>query len=132
MRLKPTVALYSLALDVLSDMNGVCVRLENIHFSTDKRSIHKESDELLEKCRDFKDEFAETIMGESGFKIHPFSLECNMGEGWENLSELISSLMSRLLGVMKLLESHGSVAAKTVVEDFYKTLSKYRYLATFR
>ena len=117
-------------LEYIRVVEGVRVRLKEIHWSTKSSTIHQLTDGLTAMIMSFEDEITEAFMGVCGFKVKVGQIVPIIPEASEH-DDIIDYLSMQTLGIIKvLINDYRFLGVTHKLEDLYFELNKFRYLAT--
>ena len=116
-------------LSYIQFIEGVRVRLKEIHWSTKSATEHEQTDYAIASITSLEDEIAESFMGIMDYRIRPGQL-IPVYPSSEQYKDVLNDLSLQTLNVMKVfseLPALSGVVSK--FEDMYVLLNKLVYLA---
>ena len=120
-------------LDFIKYVEGVRIRLREIHWEAERHSKHILTDTIIGDLEDFEDAIAEELMGVCGFRIKVGAIVPTMTNQVE-LGALLCELHENIVQLCACLESAGDEFGGIVneLEDMMAKVSKWKYLETFK
>lgn len=127
-----TVSPQEAVLDYIMYLEGLRIRLREIHWACERKSTHLLTDEIISGAESLEDAIAEDLMGICGFRIKvgcivpKITMLVDLGEVLDEFSnatlQLCASLENdeRFTGIVNELD------------DVMHDIGKWKYLATFK
>ena len=119
-------------LDFIKYIEGVRIRLREIHWSTERHSKHILTDDIISSLEECEDNIAEDLMGICGFRIKVGAVVPTMTNQVE-LEGLLAELHEHVIQLCATLENNelfGGIVNE--LEDLMHDIGKWKYLATFK
>lgn len=118
-------------LEYIKYLEGVRIRLREIHWSVDKNSLHKLTDDMISEIEKTEDDIAEDLMGFCGFRIKVGEVVPNIPSASE-LGAVISELTEKTIELEASIEGDKKFnGIINVLDDLIHYLNKSDYLSTF-
>lgn len=114
--------------DFICSLHGYCIRVKEIHWSTNNNAEHLLCDEIEETIHDLEDRFAECMMGltDEKFKIGDLKPMLPNAEG---LKEMLKELEVETNDFKKgIKEKQGGLM--TICDELLEMTCKFKYRAT--
>lgn len=119
-------------LDYIKYIEGVRIRLREIHWETDVHSKHILTDEMIGSLEDFEDNIAEDLMGVCGFRLKIGSIVPTMTTQVD-LSALLCELKENTVQLCACIENDDNFSGiVNEIDDMLHKIGKWEYLATFK
>jgi len=119
-------------LEYIKKIEGYRIRLREIHWEADHKSVHELSDSLMDDLLTYEDSIAEDMMGIIGYRIKVGTIVPKLPKSTE-LKTLISEIINDTMGVRKAIENmplyFGIVS---LMDECIHMLNKSQYLADFK
>ena len=118
--------------DFIKYIEGVRIRLREIHWSTERHSKHILTDDIIATLEDVEDNIAEDFMGICGCRIQVGAVVPTIPSETD-LSELLANLNHNVITLCGSIENdsmYGGIVNE--LEDLMHKISKWKYLATFK
>ena len=129
---EPALSPQEAVLDYIRYIEGVRIRLREIHWETDVHSKHKLTDDIISSLEDFEDNIAEDLMGVCGFRIKVGAINPTM-TNQVDLEALLCELHESSIQLCASLENQDLFAGiVNELEDLLHDIGKWKYLATFK
>ena len=119
-------------LDFIKYIEGVRIRLRELHWVAERNSKHLLTDDIISSLEEFEDNIAEDLMGVCGFRIQVGAVVPTMTNQVE-LSPLLCELHEAVIQLCACLENdklYGGIVNE--LEDLMHDIGKWKYLATFK
>lgn len=119
-------------LDFIKFIEGVRIRLREIHWEAERNSRHLLTDDIISSLEDSEDNIAEDLMGICGFRIKVGAIIPKMPIQVE-LCQLLCELHEAVIQLCACLESdsiYGGIVNE--LEDLMHKIGKWKYLETLR
>ena len=119
-------------LDFIKYIEGVRIRLRELHWVAERNSKHMLTDDIISSLEEFEDNIAEDLMGVCGFRIQVGAVVPTMTNQVE-LSPLLCELHEAVVQLCACLENdklYGGIVNE--LEDLMHDIGKWKYLATFK
>ena len=119
-------------LDFIKYIEGVRIRLRELHWSAERNSKHMLTDDIISSLDEFEDNVAEDFMGVCGFRIQVGTIVPTMTNQVE-LSALLCELHDAVVQLCACLENdklYGGIVNE--LEDLMHDIGKWKYLATLK
>lgn len=118
-------------IDLIKELEGYCIRLREIHWSAEHKSLHELTDTIISELCEFIDEIAEECMGLTNKRFSIKTFEAVLPEDL-NISSLLTNLYNELLSVRNSIDKTSQAPGMvSTFDDMLKQITKYSYLATF-
>jgi hypothetical protein len=114
----------------IRSLEGIRIRLKEIHWSTKSNFEHEQTDALISAVMSFEDEIAEAFMGVCGFRFKPGEIvpvfpQC------KDYKEVINLLSNNTLYMINKLSTNiVFIGVIDKLEDLYAYVNKMNYLST--
>ena len=119
-------------LDYIRYIEGVRIRLREIHWETDVHSKHILTDDMIGSLEGFEDNIAEDLMGVCGFRLKVGSIVPKMTTQVD-LSALLCELHEATVQLCACIENDDNFSGiVNEIEDLLHKIGKWKYLATFK
>ena len=119
-------------LDYIKYIEGVRIRLREIHWETDVHSKHILTDDMIGSLEDFEDNIAEDLMGMCGFRLKVGSIVPTMTTQVD-LGALLCELDEATVQLCACIENNDCFKGiVNEIEDLLHKIGKWKYLATFK
>ena len=119
-------------LDFIKYIEGVRIRLRELHWVAERNSKHLLTDEMISSLEEFEDNIAEDLMGVCGFRIQVGAVVPTMTNQVE-LLPLLSELHEFVIQLCASLENDKLYSGiVNELEDMSHNIGKWKYLATFK
>ena len=119
-------------LDFIKYIEGVRIRLRELHWSTERHSSHILTDDIISALEECEDNIAEDLMGICGFRIKVGAVVPTMTNQVE-LNALLCELHEAVVRLCASIENdkfYGGIVNE--LEDLMHDIGKWKYLATFK
>lgn len=119
-------------LDFIKFIEGVRIRLREIHWEAERSSRHLLTDDIISSLEDSEDNIAEDLMGICGFRIKVGAIIPTMPTQVE-LCPLLCELHESVIQLCACLESerlYGGIVNE--LEDLMHKIGKWKYLETLK
>ena len=119
----------------IKKLEGYRIRLREIHWSTENKSKHELSDNLMSMLADYEDSIAEEAMGIFGIRVKVGDIVPEIPEG-RDIKSILTSVTNDTLTLLASLEpSEGETSIPSggipsILEDILHDLNKSKYLET--
>ena len=119
----------------IKKLEGYRIRLREIHWSTENKSKHELSDNLMSMLADYEDSIAEEAMGIFGIRVKVGDIVPEIPEG-RDIKSILTSVTNDTLTLLASLEpsedetSIPSGGIPSILEDILHDLNKSKYLET--
>jgi hypothetical protein len=114
----------------IRNLEGIRIRLKEIHWSTTSNFEHEQTDQLIGAVMSFEDEIAEAFMGVCGFRFKPGEI-VPMFPQCSEYKDVISLLSNSTLYMINKLSSNLMfLGVIDKLEDLYAYTNKMSYLST--
>ena len=119
----------------IKKLEGYRIRLREIHWSTENKSKHELSDNLMSMLADYEDSIAEEAMGIFGIRVKVGDIVPEIPAG-RDIKPILTSLTNDTLTLLASLEpSEGETSTlsggiPSILEDIMHDLNKSKYLET--
>ena len=119
----------------IKKLEGYRIRLREIHWSTENKSKHELSDNLMSMLADYEDSIAEEAMGIFGIRVKVGDIVPEIPEG-RDIKSILTSVTNDTLTLLASLEpSEGETSTlsggiPSILEDILHDLNKSKYLET--
>ena len=119
-------------LDFIKYIEGVRIRLRELHWVAERNSKHMLTDDIISSLEEFEDNIAEDLMGICGFRIQVGAVVPTMTNQVE-LSPLLCELHEAVIQLCACLENDKLYSGiVNELEDMTHNIGKWKYLATFK
>ena len=119
-------------LDFIMFLEGVRIRMREIHWSAERHSIHKLTDDIIKNTESFEDEIAEDLMGVCGFRIKVGGV-CPVMPNSVDLIDVLEEFYIKTIELMQCVGNDNKfVGIKNTLEDMCRYIGQSKYLATMR
>ena len=127
-----TIMPQEAVLDFIKYIEGVRIRLREIHWMAERNSKHLLTDDIISSLEDAEDNIAEDLMGICGFRIKVGAIVPTMTNQVE-LEPLLCELHEAVVQLCACIENdklYGGIVNE--LEDLMHSIGKWKYLATFK
>lgn len=127
-----TIMPQEAVLDFIKYIEGVRIRLREIHWMAERNSKHLLTDDIISSLEDAEDNIAEDLMGICGFRIKVGAIVPTMTNQVE-LEPLLCELHEAVVQLCACIENdklYGGIVNE--LEDLMHGIGKWKYLATFK
>lgn len=119
-------------LEYVKYIEGVRIRLREIHWSTERHSKHILTDDIISSLEEMEDNIAEDLMGICGFRIKVGQIVPTM-TNLVDLGELLNELHEKTIELCASIEENDMFTGiVNELEDLMHNIGKWKYLATFK
>lgn len=119
-------------LNYIKFLEGSRIRLRELHWSTENKSEHLLTDELMEEVESFEDGFAEETMGILGVRIQVGDITPNISDK-KTTREVLDDLIDSTLIIRASYEDDVRYSGiVSLIDDFLHFLNKGKYLETLK
>ena len=116
-------------LNYIQFIEGVRVRLKEIHWSTKSATEHEQTDYAISSITTLEDEIAEAFMGVMNYRIVPGQI-VPVYPSSENYKDILNDLSIQTLNVLKIFSQYPQLCGVvSKFEDMYVLLNKLMYLS---
>ena len=114
-------------LKIANKLQGQGTRLDEVHWCSPSRSVHKVVDEYHEEFNEFKDALMENVQALFGF-IRPGELSPELPESLE-FENLLMEIRAMLTSIKKEISDAIAMSGIcNIVDDQFEVVNKYIYL----
>lgn len=118
-------------LDYIKYIEGVRLRMRELHWSVKRKSEHTLTDDIISKLTDMEDNIAEDLMGVMNFRIKVGAVVPTM-TSQVTIDNLLCELHEFTVQLCACLENDKLYAGiVNELEDLLHDIGKWKYLATF-
>ena len=129
---EPVVTPQEAVLDYIKYIEGVRIRLRELHWSAERHSGHILTDDIISSLEEFEDNIAEDLMGVFHFRIQVGAIVPKMTNQAE-LGALLCELHEYTARLCAIAENNTMFAGiVNELEDMMHKIAKWEYLATFK
>jgi hypothetical protein len=118
-------------MDFICSLHGYCIRVKEIHWSTDNNAEHLLCDEIEEAIHDLEDRFAECAMGMTGKKVKVGDLKPMLPHATK-LKEMLKELADETMDMKDNLDGYQYSGLENICDDIMEMCGKYMYRTTQR
>lgn len=116
-------------LDFICSLHGYCIRVKEIHWSTDNNAEHLLCDEVEESIHDLEDRFAECVMGITNKKIKVGDLKPMLPHATK-LKEMLKELADETMDMKDNFDGYQYSGLENICDDIMEMCGKYMYRTT--
>ena len=129
---KKVITPQEAVLDFIKYIEGVRIRLRELHWSAERNSKHMLTDDIISSLDEFEDNVAEDFMGVCGFRIQVGTIVPTMTNQVE-LSALLCELHDAVVQLCACLENDKLYTGiVNELDDLMHDIGKWKYLETFK
>lgn len=118
-------------MDFICSLHGYCIRVKEIHWSTDNNAEHLLCDEIEEAIHDLEDRFAECAMGMTGKKVKVGDLKPMLPHATK-LKEMLKELADETMDMKDNFDGYQYSGLENICDDIMEMCGKYMYRTTQR
>ena len=120
-------------LDFIKYLEGVRIRLREIHWEAERNSKHVLTDGIISSLEEAEDNIAEDLMGVCGFRIKVGFIVPTMTNQVE-LGALLDELLEQVCTLCASLENGPDMFGGIIneLDDLKHDIAKWKYLGTFK
>lgn len=119
-------------LNYIKFLEGSRIRLMELHWSTENKSEHLLTDELMEEVEAFEDNFAEETMGILGVRIRVGDITPTISDKKTTCDVLNNLIDSTLIMRASYEDDVKYLGIVSLIDDFLHFLNKCKYLETLK
>ena len=119
-------------LNFIQFLEGARIRMREIHWETEKNSLHQLTNGYIAQLEDYEDTIAEDLMGICGFRIHVGEILPIMPESTDSTTlfkEIHKQTIALIVSLEGMVEFTGII---NTLEDMAHELGKGEYLETMK
>ena len=116
-------------LDFICSLHGYCIRVKEVHWSTDNNAEHLLCDEIEEEIHDLEDRFAECTMGITGKKVKIGDLKPMLPHATK-LKDMLKELADETMEMKDNFDGYHFSGLENICDDIMEMCGKYMYRTT--
>lgn len=118
-------------MDFICSLHGYCIRVKEIHWSTDNNAEHLLCDEIEEAIHDLEDRFAECAMGITSKKVKVGDLKPMLPNATK-LKDMLKELADETMDMKDNFDGYQYSGLENICDDIMEMCGKYMYRTTQR